>query len=95
MAYPFPATPVTAEVVADEVLRGGWQKTACPLCGDAAAIWRIDQRDAFRCICPRCQRFVVSGPHLAALRGDSDQVRERKRELSDAAARSVDVLDVG
>jgi hypothetical protein len=97
MAHPFPDERITNEIVTAEISRGGWNAAACPLCNSPAAIWRIENRDKFRYICPTCQRYLISGPQLAALRQEprTAAIIEQMRRLSAAAATASDVLDVG
>jgi len=89
MSHPFPEKPVTDDVVRSEIDHGGWVAAPCCLCDRAGARWKVDGKDAYRYICPGCQRLVISGPKLAALRqmqqANPEAAAAHRRELSELA----------
>ncbi len=89
MAYPFPDSPITVEVVSERVQFGDWKAAKCPLCDANAGTWHMENSDAARYICPTCQRFVLTGPRKAAL----ELHPEQKPLLSAYAAASTEPAD--
>src|SRR5690349_560017 len=90
MAQPFPDGHITTGVINEQIALGGWKAATCPLCAALAASWSVEGRDAHRYLCPQCQRFIITGPKLAALRTqeseNSSQAAQHKADLSRRAA---------
>lgn len=87
--YPFPAKPITKAVIDEEIECGGWTANVCPLCEEHGASWRLENKDVSRYLCPRCQRFILSGPRRAGIKHHPDE----RAALSDAARTSDAVAE--